>query len=417
MSHAIRVLAGLAAVMAHASAVRSTVDPDSTRSICGIVQARGYRCSTVPANTSDGWNISIFHIAATTSVFEQTAPVILQHGLMDTSFSFVFNEPSNSLSYLLADAGYDVYLANSRGTRYTALAGVQRDSSSYWSWSWDEMASHDLPAVIEAVAHHSGVASVAYIGHSQGTTIGLAALTTGSVRVTHRGESELAGIGSFVGLGPVATLGGCTNSMLDALATIQADEGIAAIQNLFNHGEFTTDPTALDALSKLFCPLCSSCCASAVELGTELFCGPTHMPFNNSRLSVAATHEPGATSVQNILHYGQAQRSSRFQHFDFGAKENLKRYGQESPPEYSLQNIPKALNFTMIGGLSDELADPSDVALLVAGLREGRSPGDPGCSLWLLPGYAHLDFLWSTSAVDDVYPQVLAALHKWASLV
>jgi len=394
-------------------------DPDSRRSICGIVQAHGYMCNPISADTTDDWTISLFHIPATTTSFDRKAPVILQHGLMDTCFSFILNEPSDSLAYLLADSGYDVYLSNSRGTRYTNHTGLTRTDSAFWDFSWDEMAQYDVPAIIAKVSEHSGENSVAYVGHSQGTTIGFAALSEGFVPAVTRSmrkpdNGAAAGIGTFVGLGPVATLGGCTNSMLDALATIKGDEGIAIIQRLFNHGEFTPDTTTLDALSRLFCPICSSCCASAVEIGTELFCGPTHMPFNQSRLSVAATHEPGATSVQNILHYGQAQRSNKFQHFDFGKDKNLKKYGQTSPPEYLLSRIPKSLNFTIIGGLKDELADPNDVAQLVSGLRRGRDVSNAGVEFWLQPGYAHLDYLWSTSAVGDIYPQVIATLDKWA---
>lgn len=396
-------------------ALAANPDPDSTRSICGIVTAHGYSCNTLQANTTDRWNLTIYHVPPTKTIFNRAAPVVLQHGLMDTCFSFIINEPTQSLAYLLADAGFDVYLSNSRGTRYTNLVGVKPDESAFWDWSWGEMAQFDLPAVLQAVAVHSGENSVAYVGHSQGTTTGFAALAEGIVPFSARGHSTAAGIGTFVGLGPVATLGACTNSMLDALASIEADEGIGIIERLFNHGEFTPDTTTLDELSKLFCPICSSCCDAAVNIGTELFCGPTHMPFNNSRLSVAATHEPGATSVQNILHYGQAQRSSRFQHFDYGPAGNEKHYNQSTPPEYSLQAIPKNLSFTIIGGLKDELADPTDVALLVNGLRKGRDVGSTGVQLWLVPGYAHLDYLWSTSAKADIYPQVMTALDKWVA--
>ena len=64
------------------------------------------------------------------------------------------------------------------------------------------------------------------------------------------------------------------------------------------------------------------------------------------------------------------------------------------------------MQFTIIGGLDDELADPDDVARLVSGLREGRDVSSTGVEFWLQPGYAHLDYLWSTSAVSDIYPQV-----------
>ena len=113
-------------------------DPDADRSICGIVQAHGYTCNPIFANTTDSWTISLFHIPSTTTSFDRKAPVILQHGLMDTCFSFILNEPLDSLAYVLADAGYDVYLSNSRGTRYTNHTDLSRSDSKFWDFSWDE---------------------------------------------------------------------------------------------------------------------------------------------------------------------------------------------------------------------------------------------------------------------------------------
>lgn len=48
----------------------------------------------------------------------------------------------------------------------------------FWAFSWDEMAAHDLPASINYILSVTGAASLGYVGHSQGTTIGFAALSS-----------------------------------------------------------------------------------------------------------------------------------------------------------------------------------------------------------------------------------------------
>ena len=92
----------------------------------------------------------------------------------------VLEEGDKPLPMALLDLGYDVWLTNMRGTKYSRKHETLDSSdpqSEYWKFSWAEKGMLDMPAAIDKVKEVSGVEKVAYIGASQGTTIMFYALT------------------------------------------------------------------------------------------------------------------------------------------------------------------------------------------------------------------------------------------------
>eukprot|EP01097_Dermamoeba_algensis_P000137 TRINITY_DN1049_c0_g1_i1.p1 TRINITY_DN1049_c0_g1~~TRINITY_DN1049_c0_g1_i1.p1 ORF type:complete len:142 (-),score=42.02 TRINITY_DN1049_c0_g1_i1:28-453(-) len=122
-------------------------------------------------------------------------------------------------------------------------------------------------------------------------------------------------------------------------------------------------------------------------------------------MSVMAAHEPGGTSVQNIIHWAQLVRSKKFQKFDYGREENKKRYGQDTPPEYPFSSFPPSLPLLLFSGGEDALADPDDTLFLLSSL-----PNQSVVKMHDIPDYAHLDFTWATDANVKVYKPTIAAL-------
>lgn len=76
-------------------------------------------------------------------------------------------------------AGYDVWFGNVRGNHYSRNH-TKWDilNPLFWAFSWDEIAAADLPAMVEYELAATGHSKVSYIGHSQGTTIMMAALSS-----------------------------------------------------------------------------------------------------------------------------------------------------------------------------------------------------------------------------------------------
>lgn len=120
--------------------------------------------------------------------------VYLQHGLLCSSADWVMGIPEKSLGrcihgdirvikthldcmvfitgYILADAGYDVWLGNYRGNTYSrghCTLDPDKDNE-FWEFSWDENGKFDIPAMIDKILEETGHEKIHYAGHSMGTT-------------------------------------------------------------------------------------------------------------------------------------------------------------------------------------------------------------------------------------------------------
>lgn len=49
---------------------------------------------------------------------------------------------------------------------------LKNTTKEYWDWSWEELGTHDLPAIIDYILNNTSPSftTVSYFGHSQGTT-------------------------------------------------------------------------------------------------------------------------------------------------------------------------------------------------------------------------------------------------------
>lgn len=136
-----------------------------------LIQKYGYPVENHEATSADGYIISLTRIPAS-KPNRHPYPILLVHGLLGSSGDYLVIGPNNSIAYLLADRGYDVWLADMRGNRYSQKhVRLTIDSPDYWDFSWHEMGYYDMPAIIEYILHQTTARKLIYIGHSQGTTV------------------------------------------------------------------------------------------------------------------------------------------------------------------------------------------------------------------------------------------------------
>lgn len=100
----------------------------------------------------------------------------MMHGMFDSSATWVLAGPHNALGYRLVDEGYDVWLGNARGNRYSTNHteykpyGSLINRAKFWAFSWHEVGYYDLPASIDYILDQTGQSKLQYISHSQGGT-------------------------------------------------------------------------------------------------------------------------------------------------------------------------------------------------------------------------------------------------------
>ncbi|XP_073773636.1 gastric triacylglycerol lipase isoform X1 [Danio rerio] len=250
------------------------------------------------------------------------------------------------------------------------------------------MAKKDLPAVINFITKMTGQEQIFYVGHSQGTTIAFMAFST---------MPELASkIKMFFALAPVATVG-MTKSPMTKLSVIPE----FLIWDLFGQKDFFPQNELIKFFATEFCsrkPL-SVLCGNVFFL----LCGFDEKNLNMSRTPVYTTHCPAGTSVQNMIHWAQAVKSSKLMAYDYGRAGNMAHYNQSTPPLYNIQDmtVPTAV----WSGGQDTLADPKDVALLLTQIPKLVYKRD-------IKHWEHLDFIWGMDAPQEMYEKMIEIMRE-----
>ena len=160
-----------------------------------MIKSYGYKCEEHTYQTEDGY-INMLH-RIVPKVKPNGKVVFLQHGLLGTAADYVMGNTKASLGFFLSDLGFDVWLGNARGNKYSREhVSLNLDDKEYWEFSFDEMGKYDLPAAFDYVMTVSNKQTISYVGHSMGTTMFWVALNEHPELKTK--------IDIMIGLGPVA---------------------------------------------------------------------------------------------------------------------------------------------------------------------------------------------------------------------
>lgn len=382
-----------------------------------LVEEKGYPFEEYTCETKDGYLLAMHRIphgkdAGPTS--NGRPPLLLKHGVLDSSYTWVANGPNQSLGFLAADAGYDVWMGNNRGNSFSEKhVRVHPSTATFWDFSFHEMGKFDLPAEITCILRYTNAKpeqKVAIVAHSQGTSQTLAALSLDD-------DEELAKkISTVVLLAPVAFLGHAASPMLEFYAKATTDDELFQMlgRRSFMH--------STSFLKVAFPMMCEENPEKCVRTLWEMVSVPDHdwrfnldptYNINTTRLPVYASFVPAGISTKALVHFAQLMRTldqtgqSKFQQFDYGSEKNLFIYGTSKPPEYNLSRISTPI--AIFSGERDALGNNQDVNTLAETLKNTGSLVDAR----RLPHVRHCDFIWGSEGYTKVYPATLEILNKY----
>ena len=355
-----------------------------------LISFWGYPVETHRVTTRDGYILTLHRIPHGKTKNEGVNPsrpvFYLQHPLLGSSADWVLNLPSQSLAFMLADQGFDVWMGNVRGNTYSRThISLSPNQKEFWDFSLEEHAKYDFPAMINYILIETGQNQLNYVGFSQGTLIAFAEL---SENIELQSKIRL-----YFALAPV-TRARHLSWVWETL--IESKDMIYQYHMLFGVYELLPSNGYFRQLS-IFCKWLPKVCTSITTAFGKHF-GRENKNLNNTRMSLYFSNFPAGTSIKNFMHMLQLGSSGRFQKYDYGGRGNRLRYGSLIPPEYDITKVD--VPTVIISGSIDGISSQQDVEwtkeqlpLVIEHIK--------------IQGYNHVDMILATSTGTRVNKRIL----------
>ncbi|RZB40755.1 Abhydro lipase domain containing protein, partial [Asbolus verrucosus] len=307
--------------------------------------------------------------------------VLVMHGILASSADWIITGPEKGLGYALANEGYDVWLGNARGNRYSRNhTTLNPDSSEFWNFSWHEIGLYDVPAMVDYIITTTGQNKIFHVGHSQGTT---AFYVMCSMKPEYNKK-----IRAHFSMAPVAFVSHMISPFMQMLAKINFL--VQNIAELIGLNEFMPRDGLISQLGQKMCGvniITEALCSNTLFT----ICGFNPKQLNTTILPLILAHVPAGSSSKQFIHFAQEVNSGNFRQYDYGFFSNWKRYNSWTPPSYDLTKIEVPLYFFYSD--NDWISSAWDVHKLAKKLKSVR-----GKFLISDSGFDHMDYLFGIDA-------------------
>ncbi|KAJ8952387.1 hypothetical protein NQ318_014478 [Aromia moschata] len=361
-----------------------------------FIKSYGYPFEEHEAVTDDGYILTIHRIPygrSESCKTEGRPAVVFMHGLGSTSAEFFILGPERSLPLLLADFGYDVWLGNNRGNTWSQKHVIldPKIDKEFWDYSFSELGTYDLPAIIDHVLSTTGLETLSYVGQSQGTTQFFAMAST---KTEYNDKINL-----MVAQAPVAYLEHTQTHVAQILKDYL--DAVDYITNALNVTYVLPYSPLVSLALSFICsdrsPLQGLCVALYNAKGGE------SIQLNKTTLSILVQTYPGGSAIKEWKHVLQEVKSGHFRQYDYGSAENTERYGAVEPPDYNISKITAPV--VLYAGGRDILAVAADVDRLAQELPNLVAKHE-------LEDFSHLDFVKGERA-PALYNEIKDLINKY----
>jgi len=307
--------------------------------------------------------------------------VYMHHGLLMCSEIWVtMIDEHENLPFILYELGYDVWLGNNRGNKYSHKhLSRPLNSEAFWNFSIDEFALYDIPDSINYILSEVGKEKLTYIGFSQGTAQAFASVSI-NPELNEKVEKIIA-------ISPATTPHGLYSRFLDIL--LKSSPNIVYL--MFSRKVLM--PSVMFWERLMYPPFFDT----SIDISNYMLFNWRSLNIDKIQKVASYAHLYSTTSVKTVVHWFQIISSKNFQMYhDETSGLNLL-----TPISYPLKNIKIPIH--LIYGDSDSLVD---INVMENQLPEKWTTSSP------VKNHEHLDNLWGRDVATEVFPLVLAALGE-----
>ncbi|VEU20049.1 DEKNAAC100635 [Brettanomyces naardenensis] len=284
--------------------------------------------------TKDNYSLTLHRLNPEDNGFKSNGKVVfLQHGLLMSSEVWCVRvNKDDNIPFRLCELGYDVFLGNNRGNKYSCK---QRDLNvkdrKFWDFSIDEFAVYDMPACVDYVLNFKKASSLTFIAFSQGCSQILASLSI------NRELNEK--IDKLILIAPATTPKRLSNWLINSIVHFQPK------MMFFLFGR----KILMESISRWCGIVYPPFFVKLIDIPNSILFDWQGRNIDVLQKLVSYFHLYSTTSVKCVVHWFQIIRSNKFQMYQDSTLFDPFEY-----PIHVAMRVPEVL---LIYGMSDSLVD------------------------------------------------------------